>query len=455
MNDHSSKRSALVPDGTSGHATSEALGEDLAARLEYAEEMIRAIHSGEVDALVVGGADGPRVYTLEGADHPYRVLVERMQEGTLTIDLNGVVLYSNPQFASMMSAPLESVAGSCFETFVTPASRIDFAELMEAAMSAGHRSAELALADSEGNTIPVRASMSRLDLSGVAAMSILVTDLREQRRHESMAREEQLSRLILEQAGEAIVVIDPEGRILRRSESAKLIAGRAVWATHFDETFPLRVSGTACDVDWIFAAIRRGESIRALEASMPVPGGACLSLLVSASPLWDDGEGLLGCVITLIDITDRKHAEAELARQAQELARSNSDLRQFAYSASHDLREPVRQIAVFSELLGEKFQQQVDEQGAYLIRQTVNAAHRIEKLLRDLLAYMQAAEAPQPPASGVDANAVVHRVLTTFQPKLEESGASRGMRATAAAGDPRGAPDGADPESDRKRAEIS
>ena len=66
--------------------------EELAARLSEAEETIRAIYSGEVDAVVVNDPSGPRVYTLEGADHPYRVMVEKMHEGTVTLSGDRLIL---------------------------------------------------------------------------------------------------------------------------------------------------------------------------------------------------------------------------------------------------------------------------------------------------------------------------------------------------------------------------
>ncbi len=95
---------------------------------------------------------------------------------------------------------------------------------------------------------------------------------------------------------------------------------------------------------------------------MQRPDGRHLSLLVSASPLWDDCRQLLGCVVTLTDITDRKRMEEAQARQAEELAQSNSDLRQFAYSASHDLREPLRQLAVLSQLVQKKYQDRLGDE---------------------------------------------------------------------------------------------
>jgi light-regulated signal transduction histidine kinase (bacteriophytochrome) len=154
------------------------------------------------------------------------------------------------------------------------------------------------------------------------------------------------------------------------------------------------------------------------------PEGAPSALLVSASPLSSDGNELLGCVITLTDITERKRAEEALATQAEELARSNGDLQQFAYSASHDLREPLRQLAVFSELLQVKYQNQLAGEAGQLIQHAVDSAHRMEGLLKDLLAYTQAADAPQAGAASTDASEVCRKTLAVFEAKIAESAAS-------------------------------
>src|SRR5512133_1266556 len=66
------------------------------------EETLEAIHSGEVDAIVVNKGDSPQIYTLEGEDHPYRALVENIREGALTISQDGTILYTNCRFAEMV-----------------------------------------------------------------------------------------------------------------------------------------------------------------------------------------------------------------------------------------------------------------------------------------------------------------------------------------------------------------
>jgi len=81
--------------------------QELRTRLEEAEELLTAIRAGRVDALVIEGPQGPQVYTLEGAEQPYRTYVETMNEGAVTLSQDGTVLYCNCQFAELTGAPLK------------------------------------------------------------------------------------------------------------------------------------------------------------------------------------------------------------------------------------------------------------------------------------------------------------------------------------------------------------
>src|SRR5690242_10817043 len=83
--------------------------EDLRTRLGETEEILRAIKSGEVDGLVASGPQGEQVFTLQGAERPYRILVEAMQEGAVTLSADGIILYSNRRFAELLALPLEQV----------------------------------------------------------------------------------------------------------------------------------------------------------------------------------------------------------------------------------------------------------------------------------------------------------------------------------------------------------
>jgi light-regulated signal transduction histidine kinase (bacteriophytochrome) len=238
-----------------------------------------------------------------------------------------------------------------------------------------------------------------------------------------MVEEGELSRLILEQAAEAIVVIDARGMILRASESAQKLAARNILFRPFDTAFQLWDQENRIDTARLLSAALGGEGFKSREVTLFDSEKPCSTLLLSTGPLWRDNRELLGCAVTLTDITERKQSEEALARQAQELERSNGDLRQFAYAVSHDLREPIRIVAVYSQLFEKKYKGSLDEQADGFIRRTVSAAQRLEVLLEDLLAYTQTAEGPQTLDSPVDANVCLAKVLAMFDAAVSESGA--------------------------------
>src|SRR5215208_6146530 len=105
--------------------------EDLTFQLKEANETINAIRTGQVDALVVETEDGPQLYTLKSADHTYRVFIEKMNEGAVTLDNNGIILYSNSRFADMINLPLTKVIGLAIMNFIPDACKSRFKKLIE------------------------------------------------------------------------------------------------------------------------------------------------------------------------------------------------------------------------------------------------------------------------------------------------------------------------------------
>src|SRR5438067_5399572 len=91
---------------------------ELRARLAEAEETLAAIRNGEVDAVVVSGGKGEQVFTLQSAEKPYRLLMEAMNEGALTVQPDGAILYCNARFAEMVKTPVERVIGASLFRFV-------------------------------------------------------------------------------------------------------------------------------------------------------------------------------------------------------------------------------------------------------------------------------------------------------------------------------------------------
>src|SRR6266850_1433912 len=93
---------------------------ELKARLTEAEQTLHAIRTGEVDALVVSGSDGDQVFTLKGAEMPYRILVEEMNQGALIIIPDGTIVYANTRFAFVSKTPREQVISSSWQRVFPP-----------------------------------------------------------------------------------------------------------------------------------------------------------------------------------------------------------------------------------------------------------------------------------------------------------------------------------------------
>ena len=162
---------------------------ELRARLADAEETLRAIRTGEVDAVVVAGKQGPQVFTLEGAEHAYRVLIECMNEGALILTADGLILYANQSFAKMVKRPLKQVMGRSFHHFLSAAKQAVLRPLLKRTVKAGFHIQALLHAGA-GSPMPARISSCPLAKNGSkrATFGIVVTDMTEARNNEEMLR---------------------------------------------------------------------------------------------------------------------------------------------------------------------------------------------------------------------------------------------------------------------------
>ncbi len=124
------------------------------------------------------------------------------------------------------------------------------------------------------------------------------------------------------------------------------------------------------------------------------------------------------------EIAERKRAQAELARIVEELRRSNADLEQFAYSASHDLQEPLRMVSIYSEMLQKKFGSKLGASGEEFIEYIAKGASRMGQLLADLRTFIQTSEPAKKPAQKVHAGEALRSALENLTASIESSGAS-------------------------------
>jgi PAS domain S-box-containing protein len=160
---------------------------------------------------------------------------------------------------------------------------------------------------------------------------------------------------------------------------------------------------------------------------------------ISLSPLQTE-EGLL-LTSAIRDITERKRADAairelnntleqrvlertrELMHSNEALSRSNDDLNQFAFAASHDLQEPLRMVALYSQIIQKRYTDRLDAEAQQLFGFVLGGARRMEMLLKDLLAYSQASSSNEGPAEPVDCEAVIQKVMLNLQVAIQQTGA--------------------------------
>src|SRR5689334_3943471 len=155
--------------------SSPAVGE-LRRRLQEAEDTISAIRDGHVEALVVTTPAGERIYALRGADQPYRLIVEQMREGALTLSADGTILYCNQRFAELMARPSERIAGQSFATFI----HADDLPTLQRVLYSDSCRAEVQLTTGDALT-PVQVSSIALNIDGVRTVAVVVTDLTHER----------------------------------------------------------------------------------------------------------------------------------------------------------------------------------------------------------------------------------------------------------------------------------
>ena len=173
-----------------------------------------AIREGDVDALVVSTDAGERIFTLQGADEAYRVIVEQMQEGAVTLASDGSIRYSNRCFAEMVGEPLERVVGCPFSAYVLPAERERFAELLRETQTGSARGEMTLCRNSDGRCVPAYLALNRVIVDSVESVCVVATNLAERKRAEQLLASEQFVRRLIDNAPLGIAVIDRELRYL-------------------------------------------------------------------------------------------------------------------------------------------------------------------------------------------------------------------------------------------------
>ena len=428
--------------------------QELREQLEEARDLIHAIRTGAVDALAVQSAEGPRIFTLQGADQSYRALIEQMNEGALLLSDNGTVLYCNASLAGLLGHPLAEVMGSAFDGFVPPAYQAYWAGLLLLGWQ-GKSKGELPLQTAGGALVPFSLSMNVLEFNETPALAVIVTDLSARREISAIrARVAEQNDLLSRRAEE-----------LKREEAARLQGERAAAeAVRMLEGIP-QIAWTAAPTglntylnsrwddyaeyqngrpreQWLAATVHPHDMPAAvaaweqclatgqpleIECRLRNAAGTYRWMLGRALPSRNEQGEIIQWIGTYTDIHEHKlaleridEAQRELRRNNEQLTRANVDLDNFIYTASHDLKAPISNIEGLLDVLRQELPADLAQSPEVrpVLGLMQDAVNRFKRTIDHLTEVSKLQKEHGQPTQAVNLAAVVRDVCLDLEPLI-------------------------------------
>lgn len=362
-------------------------------------------------------------------------IVESSDDAIIGKTLDGTIVSWNRAAERIFGYKADEVVGQSVAVLASPDRPNEVSKIMES-IRQGRRVEhyETARIRQDGRRIIVSLTVSPIkDESGrIVGASSIGRDITDRKRlEEELRQKSQCARSLLEASLDPLVTISPEGKITDVNEATEQVTGvpRAElvgtdFSIYFTEPEKAREG-----YQHVFAK----GFVMNYPLTIRHRAGRLTDVLYNATVYKDADGNILGVFAAARDVTERRHVENELARhqerleelvlrRTEDLARSNRDLEQFAYAASHDLQEPLRAVAGFLGLLQQRYQGKLDETADEYIRSSVEGATRMRMLIGDLLSYSRVGtklEAIEP----TDAAKSLADALANLRTSIEESGA--------------------------------
>ena len=360
---------------------------------------------------------------LEESERKYRTLLENLPQKIAHKDRDSVYLSCNESFALDLKIAAGEIKGRTdFDFFprdLAEKYRADDRSVMESGKAAEIE--EEYVRNGERRSVQTVKTPVRDETGRITGLIIIFWDVTDRKRAEEAVRRAAVyNRGLIEASLDPLVTIAPDGKITDVNQATEAATGcgreeliGADFSEFFTEPEKARIG---------YQQVFRDGSVQDYELGLRRRDGHVTPVLYNASVYRDENGSVAGVFAAARDITDRKRAQEELERKARELARSNSDLEQFAYVASHDLQEPLRMVANFTQLLADRYKDQVGEEGAEFIGYAVDGATRMQRLIEDLLTFSRVGTRGKgfEPA---DCNELLGRAVGNLRMAIEESGA--------------------------------
>ena len=360
----------------------------------------------------------------------YRGLLEAAPDAMVVVKPGGEIVLLNVQAEKQFGYRRDELVGQKVKNIIPKG----FAERL---IADGTRTAAEALAQQIGNGIeltgrrkdggefPIEIMLSPLESVEGILVTAAIRDISVRKNAEKhLAQMEGRYRGLLEAAPDAMVVVNPGGDIVLLNVQAENKFGYSR-----DELVGQKIKNIIPEgfAERLIAdALRTAEDALAQQIGTGIEltgrrkDGSEFPIEIMLSPL-DSAEGIL-VTAAIRDITARKKAEMHLLHTVEELNRSNEELGQFAYIASHDLQEPLRMVASYTQLLSRRYKGKLDADGDQFIAFAVDGANRMQRLIQDLLAFSRVGTKGQD-LLDISSEDALQQALMNLCSALEESGA--------------------------------
>jgi len=285
-------------------------------RLAESEATMKAIRSGSVDAVVVDGPLGNRIFTLQSPEEPYRILAERMNEGAATLTKEGTILFCNRRLAEMVGLPAERLLGTSFSSVLCQGDRPAFPELVQQALGKDGRK-DMLLLRNDSTMLPVQLSLSPIPLGESGqGVCLIATDLSDRKRGEEARA---WLAAVVESSGDAIITKTMEGVITTWNRGAERLFGYSAAEVIGKPMLMLFPPESTNEESEILAHIGHGQPVDHFETTRLRKDGKSVDVSVVISLIKDSSGAIIGASNTARDITQQKAAEREIRKLNQEL----------------------------------------------------------------------------------------------------------------------------------------
>jgi PAS domain S-box-containing protein len=343
-------------------------------------------------------------------------IVDSSDDAILSKDLDGVITSWNRSAERLYGYTASEAIGQPV-TMLMPRDRFDEEPQILARIRRGERvdHYETVRRRKDGTLIEISMTVSPIrDARGVIiGASKIARDMTQAKQADEDTR---LLAAIVDSSDDAIVSKDLNGIVTSWNKSAERLFGYTA-ADMIGQSITLIIPPDRIGEEpRILASIRNGQRVEHFETIRRRKDGTLLDISLTISPVRDQHGTVIGASKIARDITERKQA-------LNALRRANRDLEQFAFSVSHDLQEPLRNIKLFSELLVQRLGGTLDAEAQEFLDQLQTGATRMETLVRDLLAYTRVRNI-EPAREIVDANVAFAAALESLAAAIAESGAT-------------------------------